>query len=287
MIACERRVLYTGTLVTVRDSLCAEPRSGLGREKSASEHMLEFTRRGVYLTHRGVAARETVAAEPAHVLLFNRDAPFRVSHPTDHGDATTTLVFLDEVVRDAALRHDRGTWRDGAAPFTTSHVLAAPETSIRLHTLRRRLRVGVAGAAEAEETALDILDAVVDAAARARGARPNAQRPTTRRARRELVETVKTRLAAAPADDVSLATLAREVATSPFHLARTFRAETGLPVHQFLLRLRTTIALARLGDPSLPLSVLAQELGFASHAHLTTAFRRVFGVAPSQVRRTA
>jgi hypothetical protein len=31
MIACERRVLYTGALVTVRDSLCAEPRSGLGR----------------------------------------------------------------------------------------------------------------------------------------------------------------------------------------------------------------------------------------------------------------
>jgi AraC-like DNA-binding protein len=254
---------------------------------SASEHMLEFTRRGVYLTHRGAAARETVAAEPAHVLLFNRDAPFRVSHPTDQGDATTTLVFSDDVVREAAIRHDRGTWRDGAAPFTTSHVLAAPEMLIRLHTLRRRLRVGVAGAAEAEETSLEILDGVVDAAARARGARPDAQRPTTRRARRELVEAVKTRLAAAPADDVSLATLAREMATSPFHLARTFRAGTGLPVHQFLLRLRTTIALARLGDPSLPLSVLAHELGFASHAHLTTAFRRVFGVAPSWVRRTA
>jgi AraC-like DNA-binding protein len=77
------------------------------------------------------------------------------------------------------------------------------------------------------------------------------------------------------------------MATSPFHLARTFRAEAGLPVHQFLLRLRTTTVLARLGDPSLPLSVLAHELGFASHAHLTTAFRRVFGVAPSWVRRTA
>ena len=48
--------------MTVRDSLCSEPRTGVGQEKRASEHMLEFTRRGVYLTHRGVAARETVAA---------------------------------------------------------------------------------------------------------------------------------------------------------------------------------------------------------------------------------
>ena len=287
MIVCERRVLHASALVTVRDSVCGERRAGVGQEKRATEHMLEFARRGVYLTHRGPAARETVAVEPAHVVLFNRDAPFRVSHPTDHGDATTTLVFADEVARDAAIRHDRGTWRDDAAPFTTSHVLADPDTLIRLHTLRRRLRIGAAAATEAEETALEILDAVVRGAARARGARPNARRATTRRARRELVEAVKARLAAEPAADVSLATLAREMATSPFHLARTFRAEAGLPVHQFLLRLRTTTALARLGDPSLPLSVLAHELGFASHAHLTTAFRRVFGVAPSWVRRTA
>lgn len=291
MPTCERHVLHESAIVTVRDSMCYEPRTGIGMEKQASMHMLEFTRAGVYLTHRGVSARQTVAAEPAHVLLYDPGVPFRVSHPTDHGDATTTLVYAADVVRDAAHRYDRATWRDDVPAFTLSHVLASPDTLVRLHTLRRRLRIGLAEAVEAEETALEILDDVARDVAQARGARgessARARRATTRRARRELVEGVKARIAAAPADDVSLATLAREMATSPFHLARTFRAETGLPVHQFLLRVRTTIALARLGDPSLPLSALAQELGFASHAHLTTAFRRTFGVAPSAIRRSA
>jgi AraC-like DNA-binding protein len=96
---------------------------------------------------------------------------------------------------------------------------------------------------------------------------------------------VKARLAADPAADVTLPALAREVAASPFHLARTFRAEAGVPVHQYLLRLRLNLALDRLADePSTPLSTLALDLGFASHAHLTVTFRRVFGLAPSEAR---
>jgi AraC family transcriptional regulator len=78
-----------------------------------------------------------------------------------------------------------------------------------------------------------------------------------------------------------LAALGREVAASPFHLAHTFRDAVGLPVHQYHLRLRLALALDRLVDPATQIGAVAHALGFASHAHLTTAFRRVYGVAPS------
>ena len=55
-------------------------------------------------------------------------------------------------------------------------------------------------------------------------------------------------------------------------------------MHQYHLRLRLAVALDRLVGPAPQIGVVAHELGFASHAHLTTAFRRVYGVAPSAVR---
>ena len=79
--------------------------------------------------------------------------------------------------------------------------------------------------------------------------------------------------------------LARALDTSPFHLARVFRAEFGVPIHQHLLELRLTAALIslRAGEPNL--SKLALELGFSQHSHFSAAFRRAIGWSPSEVRR--
>jgi AraC-like DNA-binding protein len=131
-----------------------------------------------------------------------------------------------------------------------------------------------------------MLDAVVRAGYRARRARQTAARSGTRRARREIVERVRAVLARQPDGKLSLAALAGSVGCSPFHLARTFRGLTGVPVHQHLLRLRLALALDRLAGGEEHLSALALDLGFASHSHFATVFRRTFGVPPSAFRRT-
>jgi len=71
---------------------------------------------------------------------------------------------------------------------------------------------------------------------------------------------------------------------SAFHLARRFRLHTGMSLHGFRNQLRMTLALDRLREGERSISALALELGFASHAHFTVAFRRAFGMAPSQMR---
>ena len=285
MPSCHEHLLHDGPLVTIRDSSCCERQSGPRAEEHARGNTIQFTRAGVYLTHRRSAGtHRTVVAEPAHVLLFNQGTPYRVSHPTDDGDSSTVLDFPAAVAREVTARHDRAAWRDDAPPFHATHVLATPELLLPLHGLRHALVAGMASRMEADEVALGILDTIARDAARGRDARPVAQRAETRRARRELAEAVKARLAAAPTSDLTLPSLAREVAASPFHLARTFRTETGLPIHQYLLRLRLNLALDRLAEPSTSLATLALDLGFASHAHFTATFRRVFGVSPSGAR---
>jgi AraC-like DNA-binding protein len=79
---------------------------------------------------------------------------------------------------------------------------------------------------------------------------------------------------------LSLSELARAVFSSPFHLARVFRRETGTSLHGYQTRLRLSVALERLADGASDLTTLALDLGFASHAHFTDAFRRGFHPFP-------
>ena len=84
---------------------------------------------------------------------------------------------------------------------------------------------------------------------------------------------------------VSLNQIALRVGISPFHLCRVFKSQTGLSLHQYVVRLRLFAALQYVANTTCNLSDLAHGLGFAQHSHLTTSFRRCFGVTPSEARR--
>jgi AraC family transcriptional regulator len=96
-------------------------------------------------------------------------------------------------------------------------------------------------------------------------------------------ERVKEVLATRLGDRLTLAELARELGTSPYHLARAFRAETGSSIHQYRIQLRVRAALLRLRE-DIDLCSLGLELGFSTHSHFTETFRRVFGMPPRAVR---
>jgi AraC-like DNA-binding protein len=96
-------------------------------------------------------------------------------------------------------------------------------------------------------------------------------------------EQVKELLAERLGERLTLAALARELGTSPYHLARSFRRATGLSIHQYRMQLRVRTALLRLRE-DIDLCSLGLELGFATHSHFTESFRRVFGLPPRAVR---
>jgi AraC-like DNA-binding protein len=110
---------------------------------------------------------------------------------------------------------------------------------------------------------------------------------TANRTHYELAEAAKERIVATLSDSVSLAQLGKQLGVSPFHLARTFRAQTGFSLHQYRTQLRLRRALVELDRDGRDLTRLAFDLGFASHSHFTDTFRRQFGVPPSAVRRIA
>jgi AraC-like DNA-binding protein len=77
--------------------------------------------------------------------------------------------------------------------------------------------------------------------------------------------------------------VAREVGVSPVYLTQEFTRCEGIPLYRYQLRLRLTRALCELPHCD-DITGLALDLGFSSHAHFTAAFRKTFGVTPSDYR---
>ncbi len=82
---------------------------------------------------------------------------------------------------------------------------------------------------------------------------------------------------------LSLAALAAAANVHPVHLASAFRAAFGMPVGEYLRRLRVESARRALHGP-LSISRIALDYGFASPSHFARVFAKHLGVSPSAYR---
>jgi AraC-like DNA-binding protein len=83
--------------------------------------------------------------------------------------------------------------------------------------------------------------------------------------------------------DTSLEALAREVGLSPGRLMHVFTESIGVPLRTYLAWLRLQRAAAAVVARR-PLGEAARAAGFADAAHMSRTFRRMLGVAPSDLR---
>jgi AraC-like DNA-binding protein len=275
------QVLYRGATVSIRDVRCRPTESACSDEEQATRHTVVFPRAGMFVKHVG---SQQVVADCNHVLFFNGGEPYRVSHPVAGGDDCTSFAFSHEVLLDALSRYEPQVRDRPELPFRLTHGPIESSSLFGHQKLRQGLRTRTADGLRVEELSLGLLDEVVESAYRLRGHRPV---PTaTARLHRERAEAAKVFLASRFRMRPALAEVARAVHCSPYHLARLFRREVGVPLHQYLNRLRLGAALESLADGATDLTALALDLGYASHSHFSEAFRRAFGAAPSAFRGT-
>jgi AraC-like DNA-binding protein len=77
-----------------------------------------------------------------------------------------------------------------------------------------------------------------------------------------------------------LEALGRQVGCSHFYLSRTFTAETGRTISQYLRDLRMERAAKLLREGKLNVTQVAMEVGYSSPSHFSTAFHAAFGCCP-------
>ncbi|WP_106477642.1 helix-turn-helix domain-containing protein [Phytohalomonas tamaricis] len=83
---------------------------------------------------------------------------------------------------------------------------------------------------------------------------------------------------------LTLEQLAAQVALSPYHFARLFRATFGHSPHAYITEQRLLKAHRLLKDTNDKIGVIALECGFGQHSQLSRLFKRHFGYAPSVLR---
>jgi AraC family transcriptional regulator len=218
-------------------------------------------------------------ATPNAAMLYNPRSLYKREARDARGDQYLEIQLLAPTV--AALEAEGLPIREGR--FQASHAPTDRLVYLYQHLLARHLRSTCADPLLVEESAISIVRTVLA------GVQPErcGSRGVTMAAHRDLAEAAKEVLTASLHETISLQELARGLGSSPFHLARIFRRETGFSLHEYRLQLRLRTGLERLPGSVGSLNALALELGFAGHSHFTTAFSREFGLPPSVVRDTS
>jgi AraC-like DNA-binding protein/mannose-6-phosphate isomerase-like protein (cupin superfamily) len=85
----------------------------------------------------------------------------------------------------------------------------------------------------------------------------------------------------------TLAQLAAAAASSRSAFNDRFRESTGMPPMRYLVRLRLAMAASELRGGDATLAEIAARVGYGSEVALSKAFRREFGVSPSEYRTAA
>ncbi|MGX1881821.1 helix-turn-helix domain-containing protein [Streptomyces sp. NPDC055287] len=88
-------------------------------------------------------------------------------------------------------------------------------------------------------------------------------------------------------EPLSLNDLGEIARLTPYHMARVFREETGLPPARFLTAVRLEEAKRRLLCTNESIADISIRVGYCSIGAFTTRFSKTFGVPPGQYRRLA
>jgi AraC-like DNA-binding protein len=222
--------------------------------------------------------KEPILTTPNHTVLYNAEQLYERELRSERGDECVFICLSDCLLRDLAV--DEGVTLVDAGRLGTTHTPTHRKTYLAQHLLARRLRARQISKRDGERVALELVRTTLKQPLPA----PRAGRGGTGLAHRALAEAAKAKLSESLSDALPLRELARSLHTSPFHLARVFRAETGFSVSGYRCALRLRVALARLDEVEGGITQLALELGFASHSHFTDTFRREFGIVPSVLR---
>ncbi len=274
-------VLYDHGGLAVGDFRCKAKASGPGADEESREHSIVFVRRGVFEKHVG---KRTTLGTPNSVVFYPKGEVHQTGHPASGGDDCTVLMLDPVILLDVLEPTDPGAG-DRPNPFPLESFTLESSLFLRHWRIFKRLGTGSVDPLAMQEELLDLCAEVLRQGARCLGWPGPVQRPSTRRAHRDLAHDTATLVGARFSEPLLLDQIAEDVCSSPYHLSRVFRREMGLPIHRYLNRIRLRTAVERLASGHPDLTMLALELGFSSRGHFSDAFRAEYDVAPSALRR--
>jgi AraC-like DNA-binding protein len=231
------RLHFSGELIAVGSVRLAPGQRAWNRARALEHHHVVLPRTAMGIRQGG---QPVFVADPLHLTLHNPGVPYRREAIGANGDHSDYLMLHPDLAAELLGRRAR---------FACGQNALNAQSYLALRWLIRLAERGT-DALQVEEAALAWL-ARMDT----RGGPVNggAAGPVMR-ARRVLAEHWR--------EGLTVSELARAAHVSPFHLARRFRAQTGLTLHGYRMALKARAALAEIDGHVGQLDGLARSLGY-------------------------
>ncbi|MGH6816284.1 MAG: helix-turn-helix transcriptional regulator [Hyphomicrobiaceae bacterium] len=263
-------LLASGPGWSVRDVICTAGPQDRPFEERHETASIAIVTQGTFQYRSSLG---TAVLAPGALLLGNAGTCFQCGHEHGRGDRCLAFDFAPDRL-EAILT---------AVPGVRHMSFALP----RLPPVPQLMPLAAAAEtardggepAELEELGLRLAGAAASILAESA---QSAYRPSRRDERR--VGDALRRIETDAHERLTLAELAHEAATSPYHFLRTFRRVTGLTPHQYVLRTRLHRAAVRLRLSDESVSAIAYDAGFNDLSTFNRRFRRVMGQSPSAYR---
>jgi AraC-like DNA-binding protein len=216
----------------------------------------------------------SVTANPTAVLMLNQNQRY-TTRPIDEVETSVRYLVSDTVLLQLLAPYEKSV--SLYRPFRFLEAAPPAATLIEERVLAEVVASGEP--MDVEGAVLHMFASVVRAA--------YGQKRGRMATRREIdgVEAVREWIARNPAANPSLPEMSEMAGLTPMKLCRAFRQRTGLTLTRFRHVLRGCLALDLMTSGSKDLLEISLSLGYSSHSHFTYVFRRIFGEAPSAVRR--
>lgn len=271
------RPLFSSALVRVLDFRCG-PEQPRATAEWAEVVEIAVPRRGIYL-RRSSYGDELVDTTTA--LFFNHGQDYEIGHPAGGGDETTVFLLEPESLWKYVTDELGGRYLGSGGVFPRGTLLIGPVEQA-LHQLLYRISMH---AEPTDKLQLQELCALLVGRLIKHMFQPGTDGHNAG-ATSQVSDRARLWAATHFTQPISLQDIADGVGYSQFHLARCFKAATGLTLHRYITRLRLLESLNRLSDMrGRNISVIAHDLGFSSHSHFSRAFVQEFHTSPSAFGR--
>jgi AraC family transcriptional regulator len=241
-----------------------------------THHMLVLYLQPPALVSFRVGELERHGPPPGRLLLIPAGTPAR---PHFHGPMSSVHVLLEPslLARVAAEAFDLNPDRVALSPVLgASH----PRIEGTVRALHAELTEGGLGGRLLAESLANVLAVRLLRQFVAPGQEaPGPRQVLGQRKLQKVLDYIEEHLDA----ELALEHLASVAHLSPYHFARLFKNDTGLPPHQFVVvrRIERAKQLLRQRD-RFSLADIAAEVGFSSQSHFTRHFKRLVGVTPKR-----
>jgi len=283
--------VFGGHTVSMGIYRCQQCSPDTGSEQATRTHNINVPFGGLYVKHIG---KRRIPIDTHRAAFYNSREPYHTSHPAGGGDWGAYLSARTDVLMEILAPLDPSAVDRQDRPFVNDHGPLPPAQLLHAHRIgAAAMRGELSDSLETEEELLGLFGAIAEAAnqhepfadqRKSTGTSPI--RDDRKRSHRDLAFHARNHIATHFTESLTLDSIAKAVDSSPYHLCRVFKNIWGETLHGYQQGLRLREALVRLHDSSLDLTRLALDLGYSNHSHFTARFRRTFGIAPSDVRRS-